>query len=337
MKRKILIIIIAFFLISSLNAQITVFTLDVNKHLTEISIPSLIVSKDLSSTPRLFTIQILPERVEVVLKGEIIWEKPNGGSKLLYYFRTAPFLSRMISNQDIGSGDLRIADDGEGEKDAFKEILEKGKPTGKIIIKVILIDPKTGLQLKPQQTEEIVFLNPSKSFEIISPRRGEIYDAGNILAEWSKTGVDNYRIKAAVRRNSSQSLEEALNSNDPLIDAENITNNIVALRTLLRREWLPGQEIVLQVTAISILPNGKEELYSTPVNFFIGGNSIENNNYPALLEKLLESGNIEDLENLEIDEIIIDGQKISKNELMVIIKYLKDNPDLIISKKFIRR
>lgn len=336
MKRKILIIFTVFF-ISLLKAQINVFTLDVNKQLTEISIPTLIVSKDLKNTPRLFTIQILPERIEVALRGEIIWEKSNGESKLLYYFKTAPFFSRLITNQDIGNSDIRIIDDGEGETDAFKEILEKGKPTGKIIIKISLLDPRTGSQLKPEQIEELVFLNPSNSFEIISPKKDAIYDLGNVLAEWSKVGVDNYRIKAAVRRNPNQSMEEALNSKDPLIDVENVSTNVVSLRQYLRREWLPGQEIVLQVSAISILPNGKEELFSTPVNFFIGGQSNENNNYVALLEKLLSSGNLDDLDNIEIEEILIDGQKINKAELMEIIKYLKDNPDLIISKKFIRR
>lgn len=335
--KKILPIIVLFLFLIPVKSQITDFNLEIYQGLDELNIPSLIMSKDLKGAPRVFRVTIFPENIKVLLTGKITWLPTDGPERKLYYFETKPFLSKSFTNNDIGSNDIKIAKDGEGEKDAFQKIIEKGKPTGQIKVELTLQD--LDFHGEPKKASgELIFVNPTTSFEIISPRMGDYYDIGSVMAEWTIVpGINAYKVKAAVRKYKTQSADEALNSGDPLINNKEVSSNIVNLRQLLDREWLPGQEIVLQVAAVSQSAGGQKELVTNPVIFNLNNNAGGVFSEENIADIILQVNSLDDLQKLNIKEITVDGKRLNAQEILELLQYLKSNPDMVISKRFNRR
>ncbi len=336
-KILVLFFLLGFLVNTKLNAQ-DVFNLEVFPGLTQLNIPSLIVNENLNNIPRLFrvTMNLNPNR-RVVLKGRILWSKKIGAiPKLLYQFATRPFLGQSFTNRDLNKSKIRIASDHEGEKGVFDEILKLGKPTGTIRIELILFE-ENGITRIAADQKTLNFLNPTRTLQIRNPLQGSFEDVGNVLLDWNKVvGAQQYLIKANVRKNKSVSLEEALNSGRPLIDKKVRGEiNRINMRQLLQREWLPGQEIVVQVAAVVKTVNGQELLKSDLVSFYISGtnNSLEKKNDPQVLIDNILSGK---LTPDNIKSVMVNGKRINPAELLRILTMLKTNPDLIISKRFIR-
>lgn len=341
MKKIIPLFLFCIIFLLPLRSQITQFNFEVFPGLSELNIPSLIVSKDLRGVPRVFKVNIAPEGVKVILYGKIYWTPVDEREKFLYKFETKEFASFSFSNQDFDGIRIKMEHDEEGESGAFEDLMKKGKLTGTVTIELQLKEVSSGRVLEDRQYLE--FLNPTQTLAIRNPLIESYEDVGSVLAEWDNVpGVTKYKVLANVRQNSSQSLEEALTSGDPVIDTEVGLETKVNLRTLLKRQWLPGQEIVLKVTAVVSGVAGERELSSEPVNFYLNNPLADNSNkkdltQAELIEKLLEDLAAGNIQNLNIKSINLDGKQVSLQEIMEIIQLLKNNPDVITSKRFIRK
>ncbi|MFC2133258.1 hypothetical protein ACFLTH_01460 [Bacteroidota bacterium] len=311
--------------------------------LPEVDFAAFALTNNLSGAPRIMSIEILtPTRNEqVILEGKIEWQKDDGDAFIqLFWFRTQRFFARNISNTDIGTN-IRIAEN-TVNSNLTQDNISKGRPTGTYRLTVILRDANGALKSSDQK--EISFLNPTQTLSITTPEMGSTQDIGNVQAAWDAVvGASHYGIKANVRTRSSQSLEEALNSGNPLVDKDNIgINNIVSLREHLRREWFAGQEIVLQVTAFIAGVRGGTTLHSNIVNFFVGSTTQLNTQLITLLELLSDLSGRDlvqrykdgklDLSNMRVS--LDDGRILSQVELNEILNYLKINPDKIINVRF---
>jgi hypothetical protein len=322
------------------------FTVDLQvfEPLPEISFGAFMIINNLSGAPRIFSVRIDPKGEPVKLEGMIKWKKnQNSNFEVLYRFLTNTFLSRDLSNTEIGNSDITIESD-ETNSALRDQALDRGKPTGSYLLEVKVISADGSVLAL--DSKELIFLNPSQSLTIRSPRTGSTHNVGSVLAEWDQViGAANYNVRANVRSSGSQSLEEAMESGNPLIDSKDVgLSTVVNLRELLDREWLMGQEIVFQVSAEVPGPDGGSELYSDIVNFYLDDpespySTKLNNNIISILESLPselrhDTELLEKLANgdVEIVEIIKeDGTKLTRPEIDELVSYLRANPDAIIS------
>ncbi|OGU61294.1 MAG: hypothetical protein A2V66_05015 [Ignavibacteria bacterium RBG_13_36_8] len=316
--------------------------------LPEVDFAAFAVTNNLRGAPRIISIEIEPQGARVILEGRIMWKRNNQvGEQELFYFVTEPFVARNLTNNEIGTSDIRLRES-RSNPSLTEENIRKGRPTGVYIFEVILKDANGGEQAR--DSKQISFTNPSQTLTIQSPEAGSYQDIGSVVAQWNNIiGAASYEIKANVRRNTSQSLEEALNQGTPIIDHANVGNMTVAnLRSYMSRELLPGQEGVLQVSAYIPGPSGGSWLYSNIVNFFIRSSSdagAVNQEIEDLLQLISDitgqdlvtkyrEGQI-DMSNMRIT--LDDGRILTIVELREILNYLKTNPDNIVSVSFINR
>ncbi len=306
--------------------------------LTSTDFSSLIPSNELQNNVRIFCVEINPQGVPVSLKIVFEWKKAGSNSFLeLGNFTTNPFTSRNFCNEELGTFDLSIRNS-ETNSDLLDENIRIGTPSGTYRINVMLYN-SSGDILLAQDSEELTFLNPSQTLQIINPRPNLTYDAGNILIEWTSiAGAEYYSIIANTRTKPNQSLEEALNAGTPLVNNRNVglVNN-VNLREILERELEPGSEIVVQVIANISGPFGGSKIFSQIVNFNIlspDAPSIQILNFRLrnILSRLPNSQLLSLLENNQINlsDITIrkdDGSSMSLEEL---VNFLEANPENIL-------
>lgn len=310
--------------------------------LPQIEFAAFAFSSDLSNTPRIFSIDVLPTSKRVHIEGEIEWQKSgNENFEFLYSFVTTEFTSRRLYNTDFGNAiDIKDEDNNSSLTD---ENLDRGKPTGSYKITLSLYDENNNRVAT--DTELLQFTNPAQTLTIRLPEAGSTQEVGAVIAEWEEIiGAESFTVKANHRKNRTQSLEEALDSGDPLIDDRNVGEmTSVNLRTILDREWLPGSEVVLQVIANIPGPSGGSKIESNIVNFYISDNTspskqeikkdivdlanrLPDNIAKDVLDKIA-SGDIK-LEDLRVS--LSDGTVLSYNELIQLLNKLKMNPDLIV-------
>lgn len=295
MNKKIINAISAFlFLFFSINcySQTATINLQIFTPLPQIDLGSVIIQNNLTGIPKVFYVQISPAGRNVYVHGTISWNNNDGkGFRQVFDFTTAKFVSKSFYSDELGTAGIRIASSN-SNSDVTKEILDKGKPTGTYRFQLQLLD-ETMHQLS-QASQDVSFSNPSQTLTMISPEINSIQPVGNIIARWNQiNGAQSFKIKLNVRTSPAQGLEDALNSGTPLINDKIIdgaTTNI-DLRTLLEREWLPGQELVLRVSAVIGGIGGGSELNSNLINFTIANSNqapVENikNALIALLNQL---------------------------------------------------
>lgn len=332
--------------INAIKAQDVSVDLVVFEPLPVIDFAAFAVANNLSGAPRIIQISISPQGQTVIVTGQIDWKRPDSGQyELLFSFETYPFTSRTIFNDDIGNTDIKIKST-ESNKQATDDNLKKGKPTGSYRLSISVHDADG--RFLDSDTEELNFLNPAQTLSIRTPEAGSSQDIGGVLAEWDDVqGVSDYSIRANVRSNINQSFEEALKSGNPIINDKNVGNvTSVNLRELLDREWLPGQEVVFQVTANISGPGGGTKLYSNIVNFTFdlggsSGNQELNDGLTNLFQSLGDEGTqiLSLLQNGEInlEDVTItfgDGQVMTLPEFQNLMIYLESNPDAVISVKY---
>jgi len=324
--------------------------LSVFEPLPEVDFAAFAVANNLAGAPRIFIIEMEPEGETVVLYGKIEWkENENSSFRRLFEFTTRPFAARDITNQDIGTSDVKIQSSA-SDSDLSERNLAKGKPSG--VYKILLrLQSVTGRWLAEDEAE-LSFLNPAQTLTIRSPQAGSSQDIGSVIAEWDGVvGASSYIITANVRRNASQSFEEALNSGNPIIDNRDIGNVTLAqLRPILDREWLPGQEIVLQVAAFVPGPGGGTELNSEIINFYLSGRGSSqseaiNSRLIQTLQILEDMIGIDLVERLESGQISLsdirvrldDGRILSYEEFEQLLIYMQSNPDAVIDVRYQQR
>lgn len=345
--RTFLFVLFAVLLSSSLSAQsITDFRLEIFKPLPELNLGALSIANDLSGAPRVFSISIIPEGVDVVLEGEIKWtDVGKSNSVPLFDFKTRVFKSKTFYNTDLGSSTIRIARTNSNNS-VINDIINKGKPTGRFDFNLTLKNP-AGVVLRTA-SDFVEFINPTQSFTILTPTKDAEGQLGNILVSWIQVpGSDHYKIKVNKRSNSNQSLENALASPSPYIDFANIPNS----KTSVRLSDLPtlrplqeGLEYVVQVVAVIKLPSESKELPSEIVNFRIAGaNDARDNAIKNSLMSMITSipggstfASVLSDRNLRINRLVDEnGNPISQDQLTNLLNYFNTHPDRVISAQFI--
>lgn len=292
--------------------------------------------EELQGAPRIFCAEINAPNQMVVMKGEIEWKKVGSPDYVLIaWFITKPFLARTLCNDDIGKVDVRLYDH-YANNSLIEENIRYGKPTGEYRLNVYLYD-STSKNLLSSDSRNLAFLNPAQTLTIINPRANQNYDAGNILVEWTSiSGASEYYIKASERNDPNQSLEEALQQGTPLVNNRNVgTLTSVNLRDFLEREFRPGSEVVLQVSANIPGPAGGRRIFSEIVNFSILNpesqyyqqlvtrlNNVLNRLGDNELNQLFQSGQI-DPSKIQIRKE--DGTIMTLEELIIFIETNANN------------
>lgn len=301
-----------------------------------------IFSNDLSGAPRIFAVTISPEEGDVKVRGEIFWKKDdNSGFDWLMTFRTRVFTARSFFNTDLGNA-IPLGR-GESDDNLIDENRKRGRPSGQYRLDIYLLDEND--QQLAFDTKTYEFSNPAQTLSINLPQAGSMENIGGVHAEWTElTGIQYYEIKANVRENSSQSLEEALNSGSPIIDNMSVgIINSVDLRTILSREWTPGQEIVFRVAAIPIGGSPSNMKQSNIVNFYLDDpanpfRDATSETINQLLQALSDGIGNELLDrllngNLLINEISWEetGISLTPQEIQELLNYLRQHPDNIVN------
>jgi hypothetical protein len=263
-------IFILFLLTGNIYSQAASISLQIFEPLPEIDLGSMIIQNNLQGAPKVFLVMISPANLDVYVEGVIYWDRQNGtGFRQVYNFRTSQFKSKNFYSDELGASGLSLTVS-EAKSDITKEILDIGKLTG-IVRLTLILHSANGAQLA-QTSKDVTFSNPSQTLTIITPEAGSTQAIGGVVARWNAiVGVQKYKIKLNLRTSSNQSLEEALNSGTPLINNKEIGGELssVDLRTLLEREWLPGQELVLRVSGVTGGIGGGSELNSEIINFIV--------------------------------------------------------------------
>lgn len=338
-----LLILLFFFTSNNFSQQITNFQLEVYPGLTQLNLASLAASKNLKGVQRVFRIRMEPENVLVRMTGSIHWTAPGGERKRLANFTTEPFMSFSFSNDETSKLE-RIETTGSESfnDDVLEDLIKKGggRLTGVIEIELDLIDINNPNNILPTQRETLSFLNPVQTLTIRSPFPGSSEDVGSAILEWDKVaGAVAYVVRANVRKDDDQSYEEALSSGNPIIDDKRLseTRTRVNMREILDREWLMGQEIVVQVSAVIEGAGGNQDLKSDIVNFFINDPTKVTQRQITDPEELLNEIFMGNIKLSDLKRVTVDGKRIPNAQILALINFLKANPDLIVNKQFRRK
>lgn len=330
-----------------LSAQIFItsaqsYTIDLQvASFSEMEFAPFIFSNDLSGAPRIFAVNISPESGNVKVRGELFWKKDvNAGFEWLLTFRTKIFTAQSFFNTDLG---INIPlGKGSSDGDLIEENRKRGKPSGQYQLTIYLLD-EFGNQLA-SDTEYYEFSNPAQTLTILSPQQNSLQNIGGVLAEWTElSGVDYYQVLANDKTEPGQSFEDALQSGEPLINNVQVgLATSVDLRTLLSREWLPGQEIVFQISAMPTGGSPSDMIQSNIVSFYLDNpanpmNNIAGKGLKNLFQSLQDGLGSELLDKLLSGEIQITeiqwedtGLPLTPDELQQLLDYLRQNPDNII-------
>ena len=303
-----------------------------------------------------------PENDEVALSGNVFWNSPDGNKNgQIISFESHPFSGvKVVSNQEFNKKIIFLAP--HTNQTLMDENVKRGKPSGKYTINLSLRDINNGEVVTTSKVIEIT--NPTQTFFIQSPVMLSQNDVGGVTAIWDAVeGAKYYKILANVRRSKNQSLEEALNSSNPLINNKNVglvtSKNLVEI---LDRQWLPGQEVVLRVAALVPSTNGEKEIYSSNIiDFYLTSNNTEEGqeltkNFGDLMNNVLddlrenfneddESMNFQNVNGAQLLKMIESGQLTFSNivitdetgrvvtydELNNLLKYLRTNPGALIN------
>ncbi|MFA3782960.1 hypothetical protein ABRY23_07855 [Melioribacteraceae bacterium 4301-Me] len=348
-KKNITVIFLSLFIFNNIFSQQPSIKLSVFADLCSIDFTALAATNSLSGQPRVLFVQISPNNLLVTLKGKIEWQRDKNFSyEPLFNFTTEEFRSRDFYNDELGIT-IKIANSSANSALA-NENIKRGKPSGNYRLTFSLFD-SNGNYLSEASTI-LSFANPSQTISIISPQSESQHNVGSIIAMWNEVPcAAYYTIKANVRTSKSQTLEEALNSGNPLINDKNVGNvTSVNLIEYKDREFLPGQEVVLQVSAFVPGVGGGTRYYSNIVNFYLTEGSAVTKNFvdeqlvriANFLSKYLSNDVIEKLKKGEItkNELKIttdDGRVLSFVDLMDIISNLENDPHSVIEVKFISK
>lgn len=351
MRKGIKLSVITIFALLVFVPKINAQTLDVNifQELSAVNLSAFDFENLGADQPRIMQIVINPPGVMVYLEGSIAWKKDENSSfQTVGTFKTRPFLSRTIYNDEFNKTDIEL-ESTHYVSSITDEILKKGKPSGIFIINLSLYSP-TGQQLD-SDVEEFKFLNPTAP-TIISPNQGFSYDVGTVLAQWTVSiGASTYRLSANYVADNETNYEQALTSRTPIINNYDVGNGNVTtvnLREILNGELLPDTNVVLVVKAVIQKPGGEDELASQIVMFKTNpvGKAPEQQAVDQDVAKLanvltglisqefldkLTSGNISPQDFRITDE---NGREINFSDFVAILNFLEQNKDAIININF---
>lgn len=330
----------------SLSAQTQNISFEILQDLSSLDPGAFLITNNVSGQPRIFHVTIITNRSKIYIEGRVDWKQSLSSSyKQLLTFRTFPFTPRSFFNDELGFADIKI-DQVNGDKDLGTELVTRGKPSGVLGITLRMFDER-GVFLD-DDFKEIMFLNPTSPSLFLPKDVPFEVTVGNAQISWSDVpGVLRYKVKACIR-SENQSLLEALQSSDPVVDADVGNLLSINLAQYKRRELLEGQRIAVIVSAIVSQSGRETELVSEPRELKIIGSSsdatrsvsAEMLRLATFLSKLnVNSGFIDKvstgqitLEQLQFfDE---NNQPILLSDFMTILSLLESQPDLVISAIF---
>lgn len=346
----------------NLSAQEKVMvSMNVFEPLPEVSFAAFLTNPYLENTPRVLQIIMSPHGKDVIAHGSILWRKIDGTSfEEISSYKTKPFSSRNFYNDDFSSIDGIEIEDSETNDDLVSENLRIGKPAGtyKIIVQVYDVN----MVFQSEAISELSFVNPAQTLTIIQPDVGDKLDVGGIILTWTDVlGVTDFIVKANVRSSKMESLEEALQKGNPIVDNKSVGfKTSINLREILDRELIGGEELVVQVRGLVPGPGGPTVIYSDIVNFHLksSGSSPVDKGFQEFESLLVEvmaewrqqgEGNsdaykilanlLEDLKNGNIgfNDIKIkneNGLQLTYVDFMRILEYLRKNPSLLVNLSF---
>lgn len=373
MKNKLLSLILLGILFSSLNmsAQQVRVNLNVFDQLSEASFTAFLSNTALKNTPRILQVVLTPQGEKVIVKGAFLWRRLNESSfNEILNFTTKPFPSYSFYNDNYPEIEESNYND-----DLIQENRDKGMPTGvyRIIIEVF----DSNMVFQSTDTKDLEFTNPEQTLYIIQPSVGDILDLGGITVSWSGvTGVSDYYVRANTRSNKLETLEEALQKGNPIVNDKKVgIVNDINLRDILDRDIVGGEEIVIQVKGAIQAPGGETYIESEIVNFRIKGSQSEPSDmllaeFTSVIRQAFDGLTIQHNENTEDQDLIEeqnlfeeqdllerlenllekiangeinfndltitmgDGRRLTYQEFLQILDYLRKNPDLLTNLNF---
>jgi hypothetical protein len=240
--------------------------------ISSLDLGAFILSNDLSGQPRFFQVIIEPLGKHVYIAGQVYWKQNITGSfEKLVDFQTEEFEAKNFFNDEIGSSTLALRSV-DGNKPLAEELAARGKPTGVMRINLQLFD-SAGNPLANNESDpnrDIIFLNPSPPRILLD--QDQTLPLGNLLISWDEDpAAIDYIILANNKLDPTSSDEAVLSSSEPLINNVSVgpvtTINLNDLPK--RRDFLPGETIVIQVKKLVYDSGFPRQLPSMPVRFII--------------------------------------------------------------------
>ncbi len=255
-------------------------------------------------------------------------------------FTTFPFTveqpGRNILNTDFPN--VIDIDTDETDSDVLDDLREIGKLAGAFRFTVNVLD-ETGNVCASDIHEEFI-TNPAQILRT-GPTDGSQEQEENVVFSWTgDAGFNEYELNANVRE-GGQSLEDALDTNQPpIFSGSTGAQTSVNLRNLsLQRQVLPGMELVWQVTGIVQGVGGGLQIPTDIGSFHIldPNSALMSSTVSRLvillqqigasdLASQLQGGDITLTGEIELD----DGTILSLEELTSLLTYLEINSDNII-------
>ncbi len=367
MKKKISKLLFALIFVSGINLSAqdkVIVSMNVFEPLPEVSFTAFLANPFLPGTPRILQVLMTPHGRKIIVKGSIQWRKVDESSfNEFYRYTTKPFTSQNYFNDDISSlSEIKI-DESNSNDDLLEENRKKGFPTG--TYKIIMQVYDENMVFQSEATSDLNFLNPAQTLSIIQPSVGDQLDVAGILLTWTDVlGVAEFIVKANVRTSKFESLEEALQKGNPIVDNKSVgIKTSVNLREILDRELIGGEEIVVQVRGLIPGPGGPTIIYSDIVNFYLNsaGRPVVDKgveDFQTLIVavvddmKLRGQGDSEAYEqltnlladlqngNISFTDIKIkfdSGKQLTYAEFQEILEYLRKNPDVITNLLYVAK
>lgn len=321
--------------------------------LASMDFAGFIITDNLKGAPNVFQVNIMPAGGSIRLHGVLTWKDidRNATEVQLVDFTTKDFIARSFTNSDLGNL-ISLKSHTENTNQIQKNI-DKGRPTGTYKLTLEVYNALTNIK-ESSDVATLTFDNPTQTLSLIYPTQGLSLDQGNVLAVWTSVqgikgdGNSYYFIRASERRNSNQSLEDALRSGAPYINNQKIMGNLtsVNLRTLpLEREWAPGSEVVLQIGAHISGVGGGTDIFSQPVSFSVARSSSATDQaitttISNILQGFMSSIPPQVLAGLLSGQLGMTGAKgengvsLSPAEVQKILTFLQSHPQDIIHVTF---
>ena len=250
--------------VNAQNASISLSLLETGT----IDFTAFAVGNNLTNQPRIMSVSIFPEGIDVKVGIVVEWKKNDSPNFVtLGSFTTNVFKARTFTNQDIGNSEIKIPSGSDNyNSDLLEENIKIGKPSGIYRISVTLYDPD-GNFLSSAPPGLLYYLNPTEP-TILLPNEGNSYDVGTLLVSWTPSaGAASYRIKANYL-GSNQGREEALDASNPLVNDKDVGNvQQVNFRDIIDRELLSDTSVVLIVKAI-VPGTGGDQILPSPIVMF---------------------------------------------------------------------
>jgi hypothetical protein len=361
MKKSILSLTILFLLAFFPMRSFAQYSVDLQlfEGLAELQIGSIVSANGIVNTQQYLSVIVNGANGhEAQLENSVYWQKDlDSPNKFVASALTKPFPvtsnSMRITNLDIGT--IIQLEESDYNDDVLDELRKLGKLAGLISVEVRLI--VDGVPVDPTSRDEIGLLNPANTLDIISPPISSFWNEGNIPAQWNAiTGASEYLVRCNTKL-PGQDNEEGLKSGEPLLWDVSVGNSVsINLWDLFSggRVPTPGTELALQVIAVVKSTSVDTKIESPIINFNI--NDPETQASPGETQQFVESmrtyvinSNLseQEQENLISFLNLVESGQVSYNgvrdesgnviparEVQRILRYLQDNPDMIV---FVRK